>query len=162
MEQVARHQNRSGFTLVEIIIVILILGIMSAFVAVKFSTISSANLNSSVDVVKSQIRFAQSRAMNTNKIWGINISSTTQYSLFQNGSTADIVTLPGQETSTVTLPAGVAFASASVGIISFDTWGKPYTDAAGTAAQSGSRTISLTLGSDTKSISITQNTGFIP
>ncbi len=161
MRTIKKNSKRSGFTLLELITVILILGVMASFVAIKFLNINTASLNSETDVVKSHLRYAQSRAMNTNTIWGINISSTTQYSLFQNGSTSDIVRLPAQEASTVTLPTGITFSSSTLGVFSFDTWGKPYTNAGGTSAQSGTRPITLLLDTDSKTINITQNTGFI-
>ncbi|MEN6507927.1 MAG: prepilin-type N-terminal cleavage/methylation domain-containing protein [Smithella sp.] len=162
MSKIEKNINREGFTLLELITVILILGVMASFVAVKFLSISAANLYSETDVIKSHLRYAQTRAMNTNSVWGINISSTTQYSLFQNGNTSNVVILPGQEMSTVTLPTGVNFSSSTLGVVSFDTWGKPYSDAAGTIPPSVSRVITLVYGGDTKSITITQNTGFIP
>jgi len=160
MKKFAIIKSRNGFTLVEIVIVFLMLGIMAAFVVAKFYDTGTANLNSEVDVVKSHIRYAQSRAMNTNVVWGINISGTNQYSLFRNGNSADTIRLPGQDNLALSLPTGVSFGS--TGIISFDTWGRPYTDAGGTTAQSGARIITLSLGSSTKNITITQNTGFIP
>lgn len=152
--------NRNGFTLVELVIVILMLGVMSAFLVAKFYDTSAVNLNSEADVFKSHLRYAQSRAMNTNSVWGINISSANQYSLFQS-STTNIIRLPGQETSTVTLPNGLTFSN--TGIVAFDTWGKPYTAAVCNAgsAQSGDRPIVLNLGGSSKTIFITPNTGFI-
>lgn len=154
------EKNRNGFTLLEVVTVIFILGIMAAVVAIKFLDINTVNLNSEADLFKSHLRYAQSRAMNTNTIWGINISSANQYSLFQNGNSADTVKLPGQDNLTLSLPTGVSFGA--TGIISFDTWGRPYTNAAGITAQSGARVITLSLGGSSKNITIIQNTGFIP
>lgn len=154
-----RKANRSGFTLVEIVAALLIMGIVAAVVIAKSMDMGTISLNSQAEVVKSHIRYAQARAMNTNEVWGINFSGS-EYSLFRNGNTADIVTIPGQENNTVALSGGAHFSSG--GIISFDTWGRPYTDAAGTVAQGGSRVISLALDSYSKDITITQRTGFIP
>lgn len=153
-------KRNSGFTLVELVTVIVIMSVLIAVVYAKFLDINPINLSSEADVLKSHLRYAQSRAMNTNAVWGINISGSNQYSLFRDGSTANSVLLPGQDSLTLTLPAGISFSA--TGIISFDTWGKPYTNAAGTASQVGSRVITLTLGSLSQSITITQNTGLIP
>lgn len=150
----------NGFTLVEVITVMVIMGIIALFITARYMNTDSVNVNSEAEIVKSHVRYAQSRAMNTNTIWGINILTSSQYSLFQNGNTANVVSLPGQDSVTVTLPAGIAFSA--TGVISFDTWGKPHTDAAGTSSQAGSRVITLTKGSSTQNITITQNTGFIP
>jgi len=133
------------------------MGIITLFITARYMDTDPVSLNSQADVIKSHLRYAQSRAMNTNTVWGINISTASQYSLFQNGNTANVVLLPGQDSVTVTLPAGIAFSA--TGVISFDTWGKPYSDAAGTAPQG--RIFTLTKGSSTQNITITQNTGFI-
>lgn len=153
-------KNRNGFTLVEVIIVFVMMGIVSAFLASSYFNVTASSLTSEVDVVKSHLRYAQARSMNTNTVWGINISSTTQYSLFTNGNTSNMMLLPGQDTNTLTLPSGVAFAG--TGIVSFDSWGKPYTDAGAASAQSSTRTFTLSSGSSSQSINITPNTGFIP
>jgi len=113
-----------------------------------------------VEVIKVHLQYAQTRAMGSNEIWGIDFDTAATYSLFRNGDTTDTVNLPGEDSDSVTLPSGMSVIGA--GIVSFDEWGKPYTDAAGGTAQAGDRTITISSGGDSESITITKDTGFIP
>lgn len=160
MKKIARQAaGKTGFTMVEIIAVLLILGIVAAVVVSRMDSTGSYDLSSQAEVIKGHLRYAQTRAMNSNQVWGINFSSSTAYSLFQNGSTANRVILPGQDADIVTIPGGV---SVTTGIVSFDAWGKPCTDAAGTTTQSGLRTLTVSKDGATQAIEITPNTGFMP
>jgi prepilin-type N-terminal cleavage/methylation domain-containing protein len=153
-------KRQSGFTMLEIIAVLVIIGIISAVAIVRMQSTRDYDVISRVEVVKTHLRLAQSRAMNSSRVWGINYSGTSNYSMFRNGSVTDVVRLPNQNADNVTLPDGMTI---TTGIVSFNAWGQPYTDAAGTAAQTATRTITLTNKSgDARSISITKNTGFIP
>jgi MSHA pilin protein MshC len=146
--------------MLEIISVLVIIGIISAVAIVKMNSTSDYDVISRVEVVKTHLRLAQSRAMNSSRVWGINFSGSSTYSMFNNGNVANVIRLPNQNADNVTLPDGM---TVTTGIVSFNPWGQPYTDAAGTLAQNATRTITLTNKSgDARSISITKNTGFIP
>jgi hypothetical protein len=97
--------------------------------------------------------------MDTSTVWGINFAAGS-YTLFNNISGSNPL-LPGVNSATATLTAGM---SISTGIVSFDTWGTPYTDTAATVVQNagGYRNFNLTLGSTTVVIQISDNTGFVP
>jgi MSHA pilin protein MshC len=154
------NKGKQGFTLIEIIAVLVILAIIAAVVASRVFSTDIYSLKSTADVIKTNIRFAQTRAMSTNQVWGISFNSTNTYFLFKNGSVANQVTLPGQDDVVVTLPSGATVTSGA--IISFDLFGKPYTDAAATALQAADRAITVTYGGGSDNITITKNTGFIP
>ncbi len=162
------RKDNKGFTLLEIIIVLLLVCIIGAVILISgvYST-SGDDLPSQTEVIKGHLRYAQTRAMNTNTIWGIKFFMSKEksyYYLFQldesNNETS--VVLPGEEASPVVLLEGMVV---SAGTVSFDSWGKPYTDAAAQTAQAeggGWRDVSVSLGGDTQTISIRNNTGFIP
>ncbi len=156
---VRKLREQSGFTMIEIVSVLVIIGIMAAVAITRMTGTKEYELASQVDVVKTHLRLAQSRAMNSNQIWGLNISGNTFYSLFNNANTANVVRLPNQDADNVTLPQGMTI---TTGTVSFDAWGRPYSDAAGTIAQIGERTLTISKGGDSRTISITQNTGYIP
>jgi prepilin-type N-terminal cleavage/methylation domain-containing protein len=159
-QKTSKMAGQNGFTMMEIIAVLVIIGIISAVAIVKRSSTRNYDVLSQVEVVKTHVRFAQSRAMSSSQVWGINFSDSSTYALFNNGNAANIVRLPNQNADNVTLINGMTI---TTGIISFDAWGKPYTDAAGTAAQTTTRTITLTNKSgDTRTITVAPNTGFIP
>lgn len=153
--------GQGGLTMMEIIAVLIIIGILAAIAINKMSSSSDTGaLSSQMEIFEGHLRYAQSRAMNTGNVWGIN-SSSASYFLFYNGSTANTTKLPGQSSATYTIPNGVSI-TAGAGNVAFDGWGKPYSDAAGTTALASDLTITLSKGSQSMSTKVTKNTGFIP
>jgi len=160
MKRIGVHgRGANGFTMVEIIAVLLIIGILSAVIVSRMASSSSSNARVYAEQIKSHLRYAQTRSMNSNAVWGIHFSTASTYSLFRNGNTNDRVTIQGESADTITLPAGM---TVSTGIVSFDSWGTPYTDAAGASLQSGTRVIAVSHEGSTENIAITPNTGFVP
>lgn len=154
--------DNKGFTMIEVIAVLIILGIITA-IAVSRGLSTQQDLIPQADIVKSHLRFAQLKALQDDEAtWGINFSSSTTYSLFTNGNTADTMTLPGEDAKEVDLAQKSPGMTITTGIVSFDSWGRPCTNAAGTILQSENRTIAVSLSGQTETITITQNTGFIP
>jgi MSHA pilin protein MshC len=153
-------RNNRGFTLVELISVLLIMGIVAAVVVNRVGT-SNNEVIAQIEVVKSHLRYAQSRAMNSDKNsdkqWGVRFD-TSRYWLFKDGNISNKVTFPAEDSDTVTLPSGMSVGTETV---TFDDWGKPYTDAAGTLPQSDDRPIVFLPSLTNHAIIITQNTGFI-
>ena len=135
--------------MIEVIAVLIIISIVGVIVATRLWN-TGAELVAQTDVIKTHLRYAQSRAMSSNVIWGIVFNGNT-YALFQNGNTSDTVLLPGETSKTLNLPPGVSITGV---VVSFDSWGRPYNDAAGTSAHPGGAITGL-------SIIITKNTGFI-
>ncbi|MDY6972691.1 MAG: type II secretion system protein [Thermodesulfobacteriota bacterium] len=156
-------ERNSGFTLVEVIAVFVVLTIVTMVVA-SFLLDYRADLTARTGVIKSHLCYAQSRAMNSSVIWGIVFAGST-YSLYRDKDGDNIVDndekvrLPAEDSDAVALPSGMTVSGA--GIVSFDSWGSPFTDAAAQTPQSGARTITVSMGSDTSNLRIIPNTGFI-
>ena len=166
--------NSRGFTLFEIIAVLVIAGILAS-VAYVMTRDMDARLYSETEVIKSHLRYAQTRAMNRTDLnallpipWGINCDGN-QYWLFQ-GTNPDI------EANIQVLPdmaAGgdkkVVLATKKVGLspspftVFFDARGIPYS-AYGTTPTpwAGNITVSDPDSGHTRTITITPLTGFIP
>jgi len=157
--------------MIEIIAVLLVISIIGAAAMISgvYST-SDYDLTSQADILESQLRYAQARAMNSDVVWGIEFSSTTTYSLFKYDADSGkvFVDLPGENSSTVVFqddngtPTGMTVTGGI--IVSFDSRGKPYTDVPAQTLQSegdGWRTITLSYEGNTEPIRITNNTGFI-
>lgn len=143
--------NDDGFTLIEVVAVLLIVGIISAIAIAKMTDTSTYDLASQMEVVKAHLRLAQSRAMGSSSLWGINFATSTTYYLFQgNGSTTPVQFL-GEDNATVNLAtkrSGLSISSAPQRI-TFDAYGSP-----------GTTTVTVTTNGG--NITVTKNTGFIP
>jgi MSHA pilin protein MshC len=130
-----------GFTLVEILAVLLLMGVVSA-VLLSGGLGSNADESSAADVLKSHLRYAQSRSMNGDVSWGIQFNGGSYQLIKDVTGTPQTITLPGEGRQSVSLPASVT------GSVAFDSWGRP------------SGLASISLGGRT--ITITPDTGFIP
>ena len=155
---------RRGFTTIEVIAVLIILGVIAGVVAYRFTGgVAAYSVQSVAEEVKNHLRYAQTRAMNSNAIWGVNFTDSTHYTIFKDGDTSHTVIPPGASSNTVNLGgSGVTLGSLGTGIVSFDDWGKPYTDAPAANAQSGARSLTVSGGGQTVTIQVTPNTGYIP
>jgi len=162
-----RCRNGRGFTLMEVIAVLVIIGIVAVVVISRSFSTSEIDLASQAEVVKSHIRYAQARAMNTNTVWYVQMLGAyfdvTSYEVFaweviNNVLTQQPKLVPGQDSVWIPLPPDMTITGADY--ISFDSWGAPYNNDTGTGA---SETIIITLKykDQTNSFSITKNTGFI-
>ena len=141
-------KNIHGFTIIEIIASLVVIGILTAGAVSISSSTDSYRLSSEVAILKSHLRYAQSRAMSDTVSWGIAFSGNS-YTLQRSGITTTSI-LPNDDSSTHNLQGGV---TSSTDNVTFDNFGNP-----GVATT----TITLTAGSDSQIITITANTGFIP
>jgi len=157
-----RAIRNGGFTMIETIAVLLLIGIIAAVVVSRMGDTRAYDLVSQVDVVKGHLRYAQSRAMNSSDYYGINFNSSTIYYLFQGvGSTTPIL-LPGEDNATVSLTAknsGLTITPPAGGRITFDGYGSP---CAASGTPPASLTADVTITTNGGNITVTKNTGFIP
>lgn len=147
-----RFGGQGGFTLFEIIMVLLLLGVVSYFAATRLFSDDAPTQVAEMELVKSHLRYAQSRTMNTEKDWGITFEAGGKtYFLFNEDNIALPIRLPGDESSNskiVLTAITVTSAPLTVRFLS-DEYGSP-----GTANVS----VATTAGA----ITVTKNTGFIP
>jgi MSHA pilin protein MshC len=154
-----RFGGQGGFTLLEVVMVLLILGVISYFATTRLFTEDGISQVSEVDLVKNHLRYAQARTMNTELDWGILFESANRYFLFRGDAPGVPVRLPGDESAdgkmtlrsiTVTTvnytvtPRTVRFRSLE--------YGSP-------ASTMNSDITVVTTGGN---ITVTKNTGFIP
>ncbi|MBT3387207.1 MAG: prepilin-type N-terminal cleavage/methylation domain-containing protein [Desulfobacula sp.] len=143
--------NSNGFSMIEIISVLVIVGILSAVAVSKMSSTDVYDVAMEVEILKSHLRYSQIRSMSHNESWGIKIKSGSSYTLQKSGSTAS-VNLPNENSPTHTFASGIK-ATPGTKAISFDDLGSP-----------GSSDIVITLnvkGKNPSKLTITQTTGFI-
>ncbi|MCX5849012.1 MAG: GspH/FimT family pseudopilin [Deltaproteobacteria bacterium] len=152
MRDLRKLKGQGGLTMIEIIAVLLIIGIITAIAISRMSNRSDYDLPSQVEVIKNHLRYAQTRAMNTDTVWGITFDSQTTYYLFQGAGNTTPVPIPGENATKVNLTvkkSSLKITSNTPQTITFNAYGSP-----------GSTT--LTVGTTGGSITVTKNTGFIP
>lgn len=137
-----------GFTMIEVIAVLLIVGIIAAVALSRIGSTSSYTLASEVDILKMHLRYVQYRAFSDDVTWGMSFAAGS-YTMQKNGATAPN-NLPNESSPTHTLPGGYSVTGTTV---AFDEWGSP---------GAADITVTLTGGGESRSFTITKNTGFIP
>ncbi|MBN1363938.1 MAG: prepilin-type N-terminal cleavage/methylation domain-containing protein [Syntrophaceae bacterium] len=151
---VKKLNGQNGFTMLEIICTLIIIGIVSAVVFARMTSTRDYDLDSQVEVVKNHLRLAQSRALSSGSPWGINFNSTTTYYLFKGTGSTTPEPIINEKSSTVDLTAKksaltITPPAATGGRVTFDSFGSP-----GAA--------NITVGTNAGDIIVTKNTGFIP
>jgi MSHA pilin protein MshC len=153
-----------GFTPLEVLVVLIIIGIVSMIVVGR-SDIGQTDLMAQTEVIKSHIRYAQSRSMNSDRIWGIRSDAAGQsYWLFVDGDPDNADNqrkLPGEESDSVDLARFKLTLSTTT--LSFDNRGRPCSDNDGILPLPNDLLLTLSAsGGATTTIRVTRNTGFIP
>jgi len=158
--------NEHGFTLIEIVVVMVLISIVAATVFTRSITTDKLNLISRAEKIQSHIRYAQSMAMKSNDVWGINCINN-KYSLFNKNFSLK-VKLPGENSEEIDLTgSGLNIPNFP---LFFDNFGRPYFvyDAAPVTSAvegaAGALTIRIESADDTsirRKLSITPETGLI-
>jgi prepilin-type N-terminal cleavage/methylation domain-containing protein len=164
--------NDHGFTLIEIVVVMVLISIVAATVFTRSITTDGLNLISRAEKIQAHIRYAQSMAMKTNDVWGIvgteaMENTPARYWLF-NKTILPKVKLPGENSVDIDLTAsGVNINTFQ---LAFDKFGRPYKryddDQVTSAVEDapGSLTIRIESTEDpsiVRKLSITPETGLI-
>jgi prepilin-type N-terminal cleavage/methylation domain-containing protein len=151
-------KNNSGFTVIELLTVIALLGILAGIAIVSMGNPQGMQSLAEAEALKANLRFTQSKAMSDlpGNVWSLNITAAN-YTIQRNGGVPNpAVNLPGSDSGTYTLPSGVSV-TAGAGLVRFNFRGQPI--AANNSPLVGPLTITV-YGADP--ITVTQETGFIP
>ncbi len=144
---------QGGFTLFEVVMVLLILGVISYFAATRLFPGDPPTQRAEMELVKNHLRYAQSRTMNTEKDWGITFEAGGHtYFLFNEDNMTSPIRLPGDESSNGKM------ALTALTITNAPLTVRFYSDSYGSPGSANNISIVTTAGT----ITVTKNTGFIP
>ena len=160
-KKIAREtiKNNYGFTLIELVIVMIIMAIIAAFIAIRMPEVDLGNQASQI---VNNIRYAQSLAISANLRHRFYFSSTS-YSLASYDQTSGVETFiyfPQAGSTSVTLGSGISFVKPPTpNCIAFNGRGQPC-DCASGAVAAGDTVVRIGSGATTKNVIITASTGY--
>ena len=166
------EKHSRGFTVIEIIAILLIIAILGVVVVSRMTSTKPYNVAAEVETLKANLRYAQFRAMSdadkrvssNATTWGISFSGNS-YTLQKTevGVVPTTTNFPGDNSPTHNFPGGISLTT-SLGTpvtITYDAWGIP--SVSGTPITLDlTITIKITDGTSSQTITVTKNTGFIP
>lgn len=124
-----------GFTLIELIAVLVVVGVLVAAATVKFTSSTSAiSVRAAAEMIQADIRYTQAEAMAINAARSINFSGGNNY-------------MVGSETRD--LPSGVTIAAGR--LFTFDSLGEP--------TAGGGQFVSVSDGTNTNTVTVVDYTG---
>ncbi|MEW6332818.1 MAG: type II secretion system protein [Thermodesulfobacteriota bacterium] len=164
-----KPQTAGGFTAIEIIAILVVVGILAVIVISRAMSGATASRVAQESVLKTHIRFAQATSMKQGALWGIK-SDGTDYWLFRNNNpdaVANQQPLPGESNVKIRLADRQIAVNAFT--VFFDAIGRPYTaytDVVINTPVSAANPVSITVNSIPASspvtFGITPETGFMP
>ena len=149
--------NERGFTILEVIVVLILISIVSVVIISRTTNIQQIDLGAQVDKVQAHIRYANTMAMKrSDTIWGIKCDGD-DYWLFKTNdpdTASNQVRFLGEDSDKVPMPDMNAFT------LFFDKYGIPYTAYTDESTNTPVST-PLSIQIDSQTFNITPETGFI-
>lgn len=160
MDKITRNH---GFTLVELIIIIMLVAIVGVFVVIRMPNQGAMDLPNQASQVTNNIRYTQASAMSANMryrfYFGANNYSVAIFN--QTTGSETFIIFPIANSTTVALVAGASFSKPPTpDCFAFNGKGQPC-DCVSGALITTDITVSLTMSGLTRDIIITAYTGYI-
>lgn len=148
------RDSQTGFTLVELIIVIAVLGIMTAVVMMRGVSPAAMTVPSQAQTLASDIRHVQALSTSLGRRMQIDFTSTGYVVSCATGN-------PCPQGFSVVLQNKVTLSTIGVTPLDFDSLGQPLTSAGVATAASYTLAATTAAGGDTKTVSVAALTGFV-
>ena len=170
--EILSRQNNNGFTLVEIIVVFLLMGIIAATVLGRSIGTSDIDLTTQFERTKNLFRYAQSAAMKyeteikINAFWGVHYDMhNNRFWLFRGNNPLDDtnqIRFPAEEDIKIKLSdRGVVFTKPSGDFtLYFDKYGRPHYPNTSTPISSNLN-VEIDVGGLRNNFDVTAETGLI-
>jgi prepilin-type N-terminal cleavage/methylation domain-containing protein len=158
------YRNNHGFTLIEIIAVLVLMSIIAASVLIRGMNTDQIDMMAQAAKIRNHIRYAQAMAMKRSDTnWGIKCDGNAYW--FFKGTdpddSANQLSLPGEKSSQILL-SDINVTMDGFTLL-FDQYGIPYKNNLSTKVDNSSDSLSITIsaGSGSVTLSITPETGLI-
>jgi len=155
------YRNNHGFTLIEIVTVLVLMSIIATGVLVGSMNTDQIDLTAQVAKIRNHIRYAQAMALKrSDKNWGIKCDGSTAYWFFEGTNPDDGASqlpLPGEKNSKILL-SDIKVTMSEFTLL-FDRYGIPYKNTLSTKVDNSSNSLSITISGVT--LSVTPETGLI-
>jgi len=125
------YKNSHGFTLIEIVVVLVLISIIAAAVFQRSISTDQMNFRSQFDKIQNQVRYPQSIAVKQSEWWGFAYDNITKDYWIFTGTNQDDVSkqrrLPGQQNIKISLAdLGMEVTPGASFTVLFDSYGIPY------------------------------------
>ncbi len=162
---------RMGFTMVEILIVVVILGIVALAALPMMSSAASIQIKAAANVIAADLEYARSMAISRGQYYSVAFNAATESYEIQD-QTGTVISHPVRKGFDYAIDftadsrlnkvdiQSADFDPGSVQTITFDYLGSPYVGA-GTTTQLNAGAITLQAGTTTITVNIEAVTGFI-
>lgn len=143
-----------GFTLVEMVLVLAIMGLLAVAAVISAPSPKAANLMAAARQVQNDIEYAKQNAMMTGVTSGVSFTQNAGYIVYQNTTATPLKSALTKTNLNVTLSANYSNITLNdTYVVEFDGFGAPTTGGGGF--------VRVTDGTNNKTISVTANTGMV-
>lgn len=144
--------NLKGFTLIELVLVIGLLGVLALAAIVISPGVAPARLDAASKQVQSDVEYAKQNAVLTTTTHGVAFVASGSYTVYRSTTATPLLSPLTKQSMVITLSAqypGVSISSNYT--VEFNRFGNPTTGGGGS--------VTLTDGTSTRTITVTANTG---